>query len=244
MKILAIGAHPDDIEFGCAGSLARYTERGDEVYLLVVADGGMGGDPQIRHKEQEISAEILGAKKLLRGGYQDTLIIFDKPLIDLLEGFLQEIEPALVLASYPDDTHQDHVRLAVGMVGVAEEPEWEAVPAQEPVGSLARALHERVHPLDEHVQVLGVLGQAAGDEGELDVARGLPHDILGLAGEPCHALGGAVAGRPLRVAEEGLEDLPVHRVSESRRAALGGAKTHHDDCQRQCELPHVLASVV
>lgn len=112
MKLLAIGAHPDDIEFGCAGALAQYSQRGDEIYLVVVADGAMGGNPQVRKKEQEISAEIMGAKKLLWGGYKDTLIIFDKPLIDLLEGFLRDVNPSLVLVNYPEDTHQDHVRLA------------------------------------------------------------------------------------------------------------------------------------
>jgi LmbE family N-acetylglucosaminyl deacetylase len=112
MKSLAIGAHPDDIEFGCAGTLAKYSKKGDEVYLLVVADGGMGGDPEVRQREQEISAKIIGAQELLWGGYKDTLIIFDKPLIDLLEGFLRDVNPSLVLVNYPEDTHQDHVRLA------------------------------------------------------------------------------------------------------------------------------------
>ena len=116
MKLLAIGAHPDDIEFGCAGTLAHYNQHGAEVNLLVVADGALGGDPQVRHKEQEISAEIIGVTQLLWGGYQDTLIIFDKPLIDLLEGFLRDIKPSLVLVNYPEDTHQDHVRLAKATV--------------------------------------------------------------------------------------------------------------------------------
>jgi LmbE family N-acetylglucosaminyl deacetylase len=112
MRLLAIGAHPDDIEFGCAGILAQYSKKGNDVHLLVVADGGMAGDPKVRMKEQEISAEIMGAKELLWGGYKDTLIVFDKPLIDLLEGFLRNVNPSLVLVNYPDDTHQDHVRLA------------------------------------------------------------------------------------------------------------------------------------
>ena len=112
MRVLAIGAHPDDIEFGCAGTLAHYSKKGDEVYLVVVADGGMGGAPQVRKKEQEISAEIMGATELFWGGYKDTLIIFDKPLIDLLEGFIRDLDPALVLVNYPQDTHQDHVRLS------------------------------------------------------------------------------------------------------------------------------------
>lgn len=116
MKLLAIGAHPDDIEFGCAGTLARYGQKGDDVYLLVVADGGMGGDPAVRKKEQELSAKIMGARDLFWGGYKDTLIIFDKPLIDLLEGFLKDVDPSVVLVNYTEDTHQDHVRLAKAVI--------------------------------------------------------------------------------------------------------------------------------
>jgi LmbE family N-acetylglucosaminyl deacetylase len=119
MKLLAIGAHPDDIEFGCAGTLAKYRNKGDEVYLVIVADGGMGGDPQVRQKEQEVSAEIMGAKDLFWGGYKDTFVIFDKPLIDLLEGFLRDLNPSLVLVNYPEDTHQDHVRLAKATISAS-----------------------------------------------------------------------------------------------------------------------------
>ena len=39
MKILAIGAHPDDIEVGCAGTLAKYAQHGHDIYLLVMTEG-------------------------------------------------------------------------------------------------------------------------------------------------------------------------------------------------------------
>lgn len=42
MNILAIGAHPDDIEFGCGGSLIKYKEKGDNVFLMVLTDGELG----------------------------------------------------------------------------------------------------------------------------------------------------------------------------------------------------------
>ena len=52
MKILAIGAHPDDIEAGCSGSLAKYAQNGHEIYLLIMTEGHMGGEGSVRKKEQ------------------------------------------------------------------------------------------------------------------------------------------------------------------------------------------------
>jgi len=43
MNILAIGAHPDDIEFGCGGTLSKYSEKGHKVYMLVLSKGDKGG---------------------------------------------------------------------------------------------------------------------------------------------------------------------------------------------------------
>ena len=51
MNVLAIGAHPDDLEFGCAGTLIRHVnEGGDRVFLAVVTDGASGGEAEIRDK--------------------------------------------------------------------------------------------------------------------------------------------------------------------------------------------------
>ncbi len=44
MRILAIGAHPDDIEFGCGGTLIKYARQGHDVFLLVMTEGGGSGD--------------------------------------------------------------------------------------------------------------------------------------------------------------------------------------------------------
>jgi len=112
MKILAIGAHPDDIEFGCAGTLVKYTAKGTGLYLLVVSDGSLGGDPKVRRLEQEASAKIMGAKDLKWGGYKDTFILFDKKLIDLIEDTIKKINPSFIFVNSPEDTHQDHVLLA------------------------------------------------------------------------------------------------------------------------------------
>ena len=45
MNVLAIGAHPDDIEYGCGGMLTKYAEKGHTVYLFIASDGSLGGEP-------------------------------------------------------------------------------------------------------------------------------------------------------------------------------------------------------
>ena len=53
MNILAIGAHPDDIEFGCGGTLLKYSENGHKVYMLVLSKGDKGGTPAVRQKSRK-----------------------------------------------------------------------------------------------------------------------------------------------------------------------------------------------
>ncbi len=61
-RVLAVGAHPDDIELGCGGTLLAHAAAGDAVTLLVDTDGGKGpGDLEERRAEQEQAARTLGA---------------------------------------------------------------------------------------------------------------------------------------------------------------------------------------
>ena len=108
MNILAIGAHPDDIEFGCGGTLSKYSEQGHKVYMLVLSKGDKGGNPDVRQKEQEKSARILGAEKLYFGKHVDTEIVQNQELITEIEDFLKDIKPDFIFVHYFDDTHQDH----------------------------------------------------------------------------------------------------------------------------------------
>src|SRR5947208_2486438 len=72
MNVLAIGAHPDDIEYGCGGTLTKYAQRGHAVHLFVASDGARGGEAAVRRREQDESAVILGARKVFWGDYPDT----------------------------------------------------------------------------------------------------------------------------------------------------------------------------
>ena len=112
MDVLAIGAHPDDIEYGCGGTLTKYAERGHGVYLFVASDGSRGGDGNLRRREQDESALILGARHVFWGDYPDTEIPLNRELIARIEVVIGEIQPAMIFVNSSDDTHQDHRHLA------------------------------------------------------------------------------------------------------------------------------------
>lgn len=112
MNILCLGPHPDDLEFGASGSLIKYADAGHNVYLMIMTKGEMGGAPEIRVKEQDDSAEIIGVKKVFWGGYRDTELPADSNSIKSVEKVLAEVKPGLIFAPYFEDTHQDHRNLA------------------------------------------------------------------------------------------------------------------------------------
>jgi len=116
MRILAIGAHPDDIEFGCGGTLIKYAQNEHEVCLLVMTDGSAGGDPALRRKEQGKAAKILRARHILWGEYQDTAIPLDRECIQRVERVIQSVRPDFIFVHHQDDTHQDHRHLAVATI--------------------------------------------------------------------------------------------------------------------------------
>ena len=112
MNILAIGAHPDDIEFGCGGTLIKYGQKGHNLFLMVLTQGEMGSEGGVRKIEQLASSKILGVKEVYFGKYKDTKLPLDKKVIDSIEGVLNMVSPNFIFVNYFDDTHQDHRHLS------------------------------------------------------------------------------------------------------------------------------------
>jgi len=106
--VLAVGAHPDDAELGCAGTLALHKLNGDRVYLLVMTKGEASGDPRVREKECKKTAEMLGVDGLFFGGLEDTRVHDGRETIEIIEKAIDEIKPDIIYAPTPKDTHQDH----------------------------------------------------------------------------------------------------------------------------------------
>ena len=112
VDVLAIAAHPDDVELTCGGTLARLKASGYRVGIVDLTRGEMGtrGTPEIRAAEARRAAEILGAdfrEQLdlgdggLRLGRESELVVID---------FIRRERPRVLMTPYPDDRHPDHRR--------------------------------------------------------------------------------------------------------------------------------------
>lgn len=106
-KVLAIGAHPDDIEIGCGGTLAKHRARDDSVMILVLSCGSAGGDPAVRTEEGRRSADLMGATIKLCD-LPDTLIPENGETIAAIHEALSTFCPTHIYTHSLHDTHQDH----------------------------------------------------------------------------------------------------------------------------------------
>jgi LmbE family N-acetylglucosaminyl deacetylase len=116
LRVLALGAHPDDIEAGCGGTLIKYALNGHRVFQMVMTAGEQGGKGAVRRREQEAAAKHLQVEKLFWGGYRDTKVPAGQGLIRKIEQVVRAVDPHFIFVHYYDDTHQDHRNLAVGTI--------------------------------------------------------------------------------------------------------------------------------
>jgi len=118
MKVLAIGAHPDDIELLCAGTLALYRKRGDEVTICHACNGNKGSleysseeIARIRRKEAIASAGVIGARSIW-GGFADGEVVVDlKSRIQVID-IIRQSDPDLIITHSPSDYHSDHINIS------------------------------------------------------------------------------------------------------------------------------------
>lgn len=108
--VLAVGAHPDDIDFGAAGTIAKWTGEGARVYYLVCTDGSRGSDDpgmtrkklaQIRREEQVNAGRVLGIKKIFFLKHADTTLVSDFKLKKDIAQVIKTIKPNILLTMDP-----------------------------------------------------------------------------------------------------------------------------------------------
>jgi len=129
-KVMAIVAHPDDIEFSCAGTVARWVEEGAEVVYVLCTSGDVGIDEagmtrekaaEIREVEQSAAADVVGVKEVIYlrepDGMLENTIGLRKKLVREIRRFKPEVvitgDPTIVWATANYINHPDH-RAAAG----------------------------------------------------------------------------------------------------------------------------------
>jgi LmbE family N-acetylglucosaminyl deacetylase len=119
MKILAIGAHPDDLEICCFGTLARCIERGDEVTVCTLTNGNLGhssmekGDlREVRLAEAAKSASVIGASFCTLDIDDLALDSSDEETRRKMVDLLCSVQPDIVITHSEEDYHSDHVEAA------------------------------------------------------------------------------------------------------------------------------------
>ena len=110
--ILAVGAHPDDIELGSGGTLYKATQAGAKVIALYMTRGGRNSDTAVRMRESTEAMHILGVNEIWFEDFPDTEIPDSFEAINCLEQYAIKYQPDIVLTHSINDTHQDHRRVA------------------------------------------------------------------------------------------------------------------------------------
>jgi len=112
MKILAIGAHYDDVELRCAGTLLKAKDKDWDISLVVCSDSCAGGDGEIREKEQNKVNKMMGYKAIWELYFEDGMLTHSKLLVAELEKIIELAEPDYIFTHDENDFHQDHVAVA------------------------------------------------------------------------------------------------------------------------------------
>ncbi|MGK7221303.1 PIG-L deacetylase family protein [Kocuria flava] len=108
-KVLAVGAHPDDLELACGGTLAKLVDTGHEVRGLVMSSGEVGGNAGVRPDEARHGAAFLGLSALRVHDFPDTqLETVSNEMVRAIETAIKDFGPDVIFTHSAHDQHQDH----------------------------------------------------------------------------------------------------------------------------------------
>ncbi len=125
--VLAMGAHPDDMELEAGGTLAKFAKKGYDVYLLILTAGGytdINGktyvDEELRSEAKE-ATKILGIKDIMFLSYPTKDLPANGEIITKVDTIVNELRPDIFISHHPFDSHQDHKSAADIMFAVSRQ---------------------------------------------------------------------------------------------------------------------------
>ncbi|CAM2890429.1 bacillithiol biosynthesis deacetylase BshB1 [Flavobacterium succinicans] len=112
LDILAFGAHPDDVELGCAGTILKEIALGKKVGIVDLTRGELGtrGSAEIRDQEATAAAKILGVSVRENLSFRDGFFINDEAHQLEVIKMIRKYQPEIVLCNAVDDRHIDHAK--------------------------------------------------------------------------------------------------------------------------------------
>jgi LmbE family N-acetylglucosaminyl deacetylase len=177
-RVLAVAAHPDDIEFLMAGTLLLLQRAGWKAHYLTIANGScgtatLGRDEIVRIRREEARAAASSIGAIYHESLVDDLAIYYEPgLLARVAAIVREVSPGIVLTHAPVDYMEDHqntARLAVTAAFVRSMPNFVTAPPRPPTSQNVTLYHAQPHgnrdPLrqmvypDIYVDISGVIAE-------------------------------------------------------------------------------------
>jgi LmbE family N-acetylglucosaminyl deacetylase len=115
MKIIAFGAHPDDLEIGLGGTLAKFVQKGHHVYSNIVT---IPNNNKIRKRESAKAAEIIGMELNILD-LKPNDVIYSRDLVKKFDTIINKINPDMIFTHWNHDSHQDHVTVSNATIASA-----------------------------------------------------------------------------------------------------------------------------
>lgn len=119
MNIFAIGCHPDDLEIGCGGTLAKFVKQGHHVIMCHVANGNMGHAVimpeelrKIRTREAEEAGRIIGAAEVINLDVPDLEVdSYNSAIVKKVIDVVRYAKPDMIITHSPEDYMKDHLEV-------------------------------------------------------------------------------------------------------------------------------------
>ena len=114
VDILAIGAHPDDVELGCGGTLAKLISEGKTIAIVDLTQGELGtrGSNVTRAEEAATASKILGISDRVNLKMKDGFLLNSEESQIQIVKMIRKYQPEIVFANSIDDRHPDHAKAA------------------------------------------------------------------------------------------------------------------------------------
>ncbi|MCG7848056.1 MAG: PIG-L family deacetylase [ANME-2 cluster archaeon] len=126
-KILAMGAHPDDMELEAGGTLAKFARKGYDITLLILTSKGYTGisgehyEGSILKNEAEKASKVLGIKHIIFFDYEANFVPHNGEIIGKVDNIVNTLCPDVFISHHPFDSHQDHKAAADIMFAVSRQ---------------------------------------------------------------------------------------------------------------------------